>query len=125
MYLERIISDHDQTASGMRKALSFKEAVKVHQATGCFLYFLNKLKQICPEKDFPEFERGLKAQFMGGFLDVDLINTLEEQVPAASDVSSVKAFRPKLSITELYPCQFSISLFQRFQVMSNQYQFVL
>ena len=101
MYLERIISDHDQTAPGLRKALSLKEAVKVHQATGCFLYFLRKLKQISPEKDFPEFERALKAQFMGGYLDGDLISTLEEQVPAAADISSVKAFRPKLSIAEL------------------------
>lgn len=31
---------------------------------------------------------------MSGFLDADLITTLEEQVPNATEVSEVKAFRP-------------------------------
>lgn len=93
LYLERIISDHDQVAPGMRKALSFKDAVKIHQSAGCFLFFMQKLQQICPERDFQEYARGLRSQFMSGFLDADLITTLEDQVPAAADIKNVKAFR--------------------------------
>ena len=94
LFLDRVISDHDQVAPGLRKALNFKEAVKIHQAAGCFLFFMQKLQQLCPEKDFLECQRGLKSHFMSGFLDADLVSTLEEQVPAAADIKSVKAFRP-------------------------------
>lgn len=94
LFLERVVNDHDQVAPGLRKALIFKEALKIHQAAGCFLFFMQKLQQLCPEKDFLERQRGLRSQFMSGFLDADLISTLEEQVPAAADIKSVKAFRP-------------------------------
>lgn len=91
--MDRLIEDHDSTAEGLRKAISFKDAVKIHQAAGCFLFFLGKFQQLCPEKDFAEYHRGLKSQFMAGFLDADLVSTLEDQVPANADISNVKAFR--------------------------------
>ena len=94
LFLDRVINDHDQAAPGVKKALTYKEAVKVHQSCGGFLFFLQRFKQLCPEKDYTKFSDSLRSQFMSGFLDADLITTLEEQVPNATEVSEVKAFRP-------------------------------
>ncbi|CAK9008254.1 FO synthase subunit 1 [Durusdinium trenchii] len=93
LFLDRVINDHDQAAPGVKKALTYKEAVKVHQSCGGFLFFLQRFKQLCPEKDYTKFSDSLRSQFMSGFLDADLITTLEEQVPNAAEVSEVKAFR--------------------------------
>ena len=46
-----------------------------------------------PGSDFPEMKRGLLSQFMSGFMDADLVNTLEEQIPSVADVASVRGFR--------------------------------
>lgn len=101
LFLDRVIGDHDSTAPGLRKGLSYKDAAKIHQAAGCFLFFLKKLKQICPEGEYAETSRGLRSQFMSGFLDADLVTTLESQVPAAADIMEVKAFRPVRAKMEL------------------------
>ena len=93
LYLERLRELHDATSLPLRKAPTFKEALKIHQACGCFLFFLQKFKAIVPEKELAEMERGLRSQFMSGFLDGDLLHVLEEQVPLSADIKAVGAFR--------------------------------
>ncbi len=93
LYLERLAGDHDSTPEGLRKAVTLKEACRVHSASGAFLFFMEKLQAMCPASDFPEIERGLYSQFRSGFLDDDLVAAVEEQVPAAADLSLTKTFR--------------------------------
>ena len=93
LFMDRIITAYDTTAPQMRVALNYKDAVKIHQACGAFLFFMAKLEQKAPGSDFPEMKRGLLSQFMSGFMDADLVNTLEEQIPSVADVASVRGFR--------------------------------
>ena len=92
--MDRIVNMYDTTAPPLRASLNYKDAVKIHQACGAFLFFMAKLEQFAPGSDFPEMKRGLLAQFMSGFMDADLVSSLEEQIPSASDVASVRGFRP-------------------------------
>lgn len=78
----------------MRRAISFKDAARIHAASGCFLHLMRKLKQMAPEGLYPDMEKSLITQFMSQFLDGDLLNLLESQVPGDADIQSVKAFRP-------------------------------
>ena len=96
LYLDRIVSDHDSVPEPLRKALTFKDAVRLHQAAGSFLYFLRELEKIAPSGQFPEMETTLRSQFSSKFLDGDLVHVLEDKLPATSDLSSPCAFRPNL-----------------------------
>ena len=109
--MDRIIHNFDSTAAPLRSPLMYKEAVKLHPACGAFLFFLRRLEQIAPASQFPEMSRGLRSQFMSGFLDCDLVAALEEQIPNAPEVANVKAFRPHFfqmigSIQKIVPSGF-------------------
>lgn len=54
LYLDRLAGDHDSTPEGLRKAVTLKEAVRLHSACGAFLFCMEKLQAICPASDFPE-----------------------------------------------------------------------
>ena len=90
--VDRLIRDHDNCAEQMRKAFSFKDALEVHQAAGCFLHFISELKKIAPPERFQQARDGLMEQFMQGFMDADLCHVLSSQVPPG-DIKSVSAFR--------------------------------
>lgn len=94
LYIQRIADDYDNTAPPLRKALSFKDAQKLHQCCGVYLLFLSKLKALAPASQFPEMEAALMSQFKTGMLDPDLNFIIEQQVPASADLCSVSAFRP-------------------------------
>ncbi|CAK9052510.1 unnamed protein product [Durusdinium trenchii] len=94
LYLQRIVSDHDSTPEPLRKALSFKEATRLHQATGCFLFMLDALQKIAPASRFGDMKTSLENQFFMKFMDGDLVHCLEERVPLSADLTMVSAFRP-------------------------------
>lgn len=90
--MSRILGDWDKTAAPLRKALAYKDAVALHQATGAFLHFVAVLQSSFPAKDFKDASDSLLAQFMEGFLDPDLIHAMSVQVPPG-DIRAVGAFR--------------------------------
>lgn len=100
--MDRIINTFDTTAEQLRSALTYKDAVKLHQSCGALLFFMDKLEKIAAGSDFPEMRRGLMAQFMSGFLDCDLVVTLEETIPNTADIVNVKAFRRGYSATFVF-----------------------
>lgn len=94
LYIQRLTSDHDATAMQLRRAVSFKDATKVHQACGAFLFFLSKLQDMAPESEFINMKTELYTQFNAGLLDADLQHAVENHVPASADLCTVAAFRP-------------------------------
>lgn len=80
----------------MRKAWSLKDAVKVHQACGLFLWLLDQLQRQAPSGLFPAMKDQLLATFQSKFLDLDLLHVIEEKVPNTTDVSAVAAFRSEV-----------------------------
>ncbi|CAK9066087.1 unnamed protein product [Durusdinium trenchii] len=92
-FVTRLIGDFDKSAKSLRKAITFKEAVIIHQSTGCFLHFLKAFQQMAPASFFDESKENLLNQFNQGFLDPDLCHILTLQVPPG-DIKSVAAFRP-------------------------------
>ena len=93
LYLQRLVIDHDSHPQQLRKPVSFKDAVKVHQACGAYLFFLAKIQQIAPENQFEAIRTDLFIQFKAGLLDPDLLHIVESQVPANADIKAVSAFR--------------------------------
>ncbi|CAK9042559.1 Uncharacterized protein SCF082_LOCUS24473 [Durusdinium trenchii] len=100
LYLQRIVSDHDSTPEPLRKALSFKEATRLHQATGCFLFMLDALQKIAPASRFGDMKTSLENQFFMKFMDGDLVHCLEERVPLSADLTMVSAFRLGAMMTQ-------------------------
>ncbi|CAK9036023.1 unnamed protein product [Durusdinium trenchii] len=99
LFVSRILGDWDKTAAPLRKALAYKDAVALRQATGAFLHFVAVLQSSFPAKDFKDASDSLLAQFMEGFLDPDLIHAMSVQVPPG-DIRAVGAFRPFLAKME-------------------------
>lgn len=92
LFVDRIIADFDHTAQPLRKALSFRDALSKHQACGGFLHFLKALERIAPASDFQTMKDDLLRQFQYGYLDPDILHSLENQVPPG-DIGAVSAFR--------------------------------
>lgn len=92
LFLSRVLANHDNTPPEMRKALSYKEGVQLHQCCGAMLHFLREFQRIAPSADFEDARASLLSQFSFGFLDPDLQHSMESSVPPG-DVSSVGAFR--------------------------------
>ncbi|CAK9097478.1 Uncharacterized protein SCF082_LOCUS45724 [Durusdinium trenchii] len=84
----------------LRRAVSFKDATKVHQACGAFLFFLSKLQDMAPESEFINMKTELYTQFNAGLLDADLQHAVENHVPASADLCTVAAFRPYVTKIE-------------------------
>lgn len=92
LFVQRLLSDHDSTPPQLRKPLTFREALGKHQACGGFLHYLRLLQQMAPAADYPEMEKDLKQQFRYGYLDPDILHSLETMVPPG-DIQMVGAFR--------------------------------
>ena len=92
LFLDRLEHEHDTTFVDSRKALSFKDGLKLHQVAGLFLTMLAKLELVAPSRDFPAMRSGLLDQFMHGYLDADLQHVLEQSVPPG-DPNSIGGFR--------------------------------
>ena len=95
MLLDRIEHEHDTNFPEQRKPLTFAQASKLHQCCGLFLYFLARLRDIAPSKDFGNMETSLLDQFMHGYLDGDLAHVLESMVPPG-DLAAIASFRRPL-----------------------------
>ena len=95
--MDRLLADFDQSVASMRKALSFKDGLVKHQACGGFLHYLKSFERMCPAAKFPEISEQLTKQFHMGFLDPDLLFSLESQVPPG-DIKSISAFRRGLQV---------------------------
>ena len=114
--VHRLIADHDSTAEQMRKPFTFKDAMSLHQAGGCFLHFLAILKKMSPASSFDDARAKLEDQFMKGFMDADLLHVLSSSVPPA-DIKSIGSFRtakPKILFYRivgviLAPCNLLLS----------------
>lgn len=109
LYVQRLQLDHDNTAQQLRKAVSFKDALKVHQSCGAFIFFLSKLQELAPEKEFADMKAELTAQFNSGLLDADLQHCVDNQIPANADLRNISAFRqrrPKTFIAFVDLCAF-------------------
>ena len=98
LFLHRSVANFDNTPAPMRKAMTYKEGLQVHQSCGAFVHFLEELESIAPPAEYQEAARALHSQFGFGYLDPDLLHCLESTVPPG-DVRSVSAFRPFFSAT--------------------------
>lgn len=92
LLVTRLIGDFDKCAKSLRKAVTYKEALLVHQSAACFLHFMKQFEQMAPPTFFAESQENLMNQFHQGFLDPDLCHILTVQVPPG-DIKSVTAFR--------------------------------
>lgn len=92
LFVDRMIADHDNKPAQLRKAMTFREAVELHQACGGFLHFLDALEKLAPGSEFQTMQHELHQQFKYGYLDPDILHCLANQVPPG-DVKSVGAFR--------------------------------
>lgn len=93
LFTQRLIGDHDRAGQSLKKALTFKDAITLHQNCGAFLFFLAKLEEVAPAGQFKEMKEGLLAQFMSGHVDADLSHTLENFVPLNADPKGISVFR--------------------------------
>eukprot|EP00438_Fugacium_kawagutii_P023793 Skav228140 [mRNA] locus=scaffold2683:22736:26272:- [translate_table: standard] len=92
LFVDRMIADHDNKPPQLRKPMSYREAVELHQACGGFQHFLTSLERIAPGSEFKGMQEELKQQFKYGYLDPDILHCLNTQVPPG-DLKSVSAFR--------------------------------
>lgn len=95
LLLWRLEHDHDACVPELRKAVTFKDALRVHQSCGAFLHFIKLLRDLAPESDFPAMHDGLKSQLKLGYLDADFAHILDTTVPPG-DPAAVGSFRRPL-----------------------------
>ena len=101
LFVQRLISDHDNAPAPLRKPLSLREGVLKHQACAGFLHYLRVLQKMAPAADFDSMKTELHRQFAFGYLDPDIQHSLETQVPPG-DIRQVGAFRQEL--LSVVPC---------------------
>ena len=87
-----MLADFDTTPGPLRKAMSVREAMSKHQACGGFLHYLKILEGMAPAAEFQQMSEELHRQFQYGYLDPDILHSLESSVPPG-DISMVSAFR--------------------------------
>eukprot|EP00435_Cladocopium_sp_Y103_P074177 s6_g47.t1 len=92
LFIERLCSDWDKLPSNMRKSLSLREAISLHQSCALFLHFLKLLEVSIPSSEFPAAKEKVFATFNLGVLDSDLITAGEKSVPPG-DIKALGAFR--------------------------------
>ena len=101
MLLTSMEHDHDTMLPESRKPFTFKDASKLHQCCGAFIYFIQKLRDMAPEKEYPAMLESLQSQFIHGYLDADLLHVLECNVPPG-DLAAIGSFRrPSGSLTRV------------------------
>ena len=85
-----MINDYDSQLT--KKQLSYKESLARHQACGCFVYYMKKLKGVAPVSEFESCREALVGQFQLQYLDGDLLHHLETAV-LPGNLEDVSAFR--------------------------------
>lgn len=93
LFLKRLIANFDNTPAPLRKGMSFKEGLYLHQCCGGFVHFLKEFEKLAPPDEFTQAAESLRNQFGFGYLDPDIYHCLETQVSPGL-VRSVSAFRP-------------------------------
>ncbi|CAK9077452.1 unnamed protein product, partial [Durusdinium trenchii] len=78
-FLARLEYQFDNAPITLRKALQFKEASRVHLATGLYLALLDKFSQVAPPSEFRHLKASLDTQFNAGYLDGELFHMADEQ----------------------------------------------
>ena len=79
----------------MRKALTYKDGLQIHQCCGAYIHCLSILEKQSPSDQFSAMKENLDRQFETGYMDADLNFAIEQQVPPIS-LASIGAFRPLL-----------------------------
>ena len=92
LFTQRMINDYDSQLT--KKQLSYKESLARHQACGCFVYYMKKLKGVAPVSEFESCREALVGQFQLQYLDGDLLHHLETAVPPGN-LEDVSAFRSR------------------------------
>ena len=95
LFLWRIEHEYDACVPELRKALTFREASRIHQSCGAFLHFIKQLRDLAPESDFESVYDGLKTQLKLGYLDADFAHVLDTMVPPG-DLAAIGSFRRPL-----------------------------
>ena len=95
--MDRLIHSHDSVTDTMRKALTFKDGMHLHQVCGAFVHFLGEMSKMTPTTIFQEASVELKQSFLSGFLDMDLQHCLQTQVPPG-DCKGIAAFRREVAV---------------------------
>lgn len=104
-FLARLEYQFDNAPITLRKALQFKEASRVHLATGLYLALLDKFSQVAPPSEFRHLKASLDTQFNAGYLDGELFHMADEQVPPI-DLRSISAFRQGSTLNITYCTMF-------------------
>lgn len=95
LFVDRVIGDWDKKPANQRKPLLYKDAINLHQASGAFIHYHDALERGFPAKAFPDASTSLRAQFLEGYLDPDLLHSLNTSVPPG-DMKSIGSFRLSL-----------------------------
>ena len=98
--MDRLIRGFDGVADNMRKAVTFKDALNLHQMCGGYIYFMAELSKMMPPALYAEAEQSLLKAFLDGFIDPDLSHCLSTQVPPG-DLKGVAAFRPATGLNRM------------------------
>lgn len=96
LFVDRVIGDWDRKPPNQRRPLLYKDGLNLHQASGAFIHYLDTLERGFPAKQFPDVAASLRGQFLEGYLDPDLLHSLNQSVPPG-DMKSVGSFRLSLS----------------------------
>ena len=92
LFIERLCSDWDNTPSGMRKAVSVKDAQALHQCCGLFQHFAWKLGEVLPGGEIKAAREKLNAHFLLDGMDAELSTVAETSVPPG-DLKCLGPFR--------------------------------
>ena len=93
LFAHRLQDDHDACPAALRKACTFQQGLNKLQCCAGFLHFLTALQKVAPPSDFADMSTSLRKQFSSGYLDPDIMHTLENTFPP-EDPGSIGAFRP-------------------------------
>ncbi|CAK9088525.1 unnamed protein product [Durusdinium trenchii] len=98
-FITRLEYTFDNTPPQLRKAMPFKDAARIHLATGLFTCCLEKFSETVPPGEFKQLKPSLESQFDAGYMDGELLHIADDQVPPL-DLRSVAAFRQHLARIE-------------------------
>ena len=91
-YCVGLQGDFDQTPDSLRKPCNYKDGVDKHRCCAAFMHYLEILQRMSPPSEFATARDSLREQFLSGLMDLDLLHSVQSQVPPG-DIKSVSAFR--------------------------------
>ena len=95
LFIERYCHDWDQLAEGMKRHLTMKEAIVLHQQCALFCHFMGVFEKTYPRGQFPAARDKLRNVFLMGGMDGELQLQAETTVPPG-DLQALGAFRTGL-----------------------------